>query len=106
MELTGPYFHNGGALTLRQVVDFYDRGGDHPGPNTHSDVRPLGLSEADKDALVAFMVALTDERVRFERAPFDHPAMAVPNGPNLPAVGAAGLTAPVAPFLGADPFAP
>ena len=26
-ELTGPYFHNGGMATLRQVVQFYNRGG-------------------------------------------------------------------------------
>ena len=28
VELTGPYFHNGGQATLMQVVDFYNRGGD------------------------------------------------------------------------------
>src|SRR5439155_2123180 len=28
VALTAPYFHNGGELTLRQVVDFYTRGGD------------------------------------------------------------------------------
>ena len=33
VELTGPYFHNGGKLTLRQVVDFYVRGGDFPMTN-------------------------------------------------------------------------
>jgi hypothetical protein len=33
VELTGPYFHNGGKLTLRQVVDFYARGGDFPATN-------------------------------------------------------------------------
>ncbi|MGH8537650.1 MAG: cytochrome-c peroxidase [Gammaproteobacteria bacterium] len=27
VELTGPYFHNGGMATLRQVVQFYNRGG-------------------------------------------------------------------------------
>ena len=27
VELTGPYMHNGGMATLRQVVDFYTRGG-------------------------------------------------------------------------------
>jgi hypothetical protein len=30
VELTGPYFHTGSYLTLRQVVDFYERGGDFP----------------------------------------------------------------------------
>ncbi|MBI5663669.1 MAG: hypothetical protein HZC49_01070, partial [Nitrospirae bacterium] len=28
VELTGPYFHNGGQATLDQVVEFYDRQGD------------------------------------------------------------------------------
>lgn len=27
VALTAPYFHNGDALTLRQVVEFYSRGG-------------------------------------------------------------------------------
>ena len=30
VELTGPYFHTGSYLTLRQIVDFYMRGGDFP----------------------------------------------------------------------------
>ena len=68
VELTGPYFHNGKYATLRQVVDFYDRGGDVP---NHS-IEPLGLTEPEKNALVDFLIALTDERVRFQRAPFDH----------------------------------
>jgi hypothetical protein len=33
VELTGPYFHNGGQATLRQVVDFYNRGGDRRNAN-------------------------------------------------------------------------
>ena len=28
IELTGPYFHNGGQATLEEVIDFYARGGD------------------------------------------------------------------------------
>ena len=28
VELTGPYFHNGGQATLQQAVEFYNRGGD------------------------------------------------------------------------------
>ena len=35
VELTGPYFHNGGKLTIRQVIDFYVRGGDFPVTNAH-----------------------------------------------------------------------
>lgn len=83
VELTGPYFHNGGKATLMQVIDFYNRGGDFGAQNapvTDPTVRPLGLSEAEKQDLVAFLLSLTDERVRFEKAPFDHPSLCVPDG--------------------------
>ena len=143
VELTGPYFHNGGNATLEQVVQFYNRGGDrkdlfqkdpscggalftadlygnsvvasdpvtgliddsgflsgasgqasniapdmagtkealvtfcNPGQPTQE---ALGLSRSDVADIVAFMKALTDERVRWEKAPFDHPSLTLPNG--------------------------
>jgi cytochrome c peroxidase len=93
IELTGPYFHNGGTMTLEQVIDFYNRGGDARGTsvanttgyglnpsNRAPAIQPLGLSAADKANLVAFLKSLTDERVRWEMAPFDHPSLQVPNG--------------------------
>jgi hypothetical protein len=43
-------------------------------------MRPLGLTVAEQTALVAFLKSLTDDRVRFEKAPFDHPQLFVPNG--------------------------
>ncbi len=76
-ELTGPYFHNGGQATLEQVVDFYVRGADFAATNN---IRPFNASPAQRAALAAFLRALTDHRVRFERAPFDHPEMCVPSG--------------------------
>ena len=132
VELTGPYFHNGGQATLEQVVDFYNRGGDGAGSdmanttgfgpnqtNRAPAILPLNLQPDDKAALVAFLKALTDERVRFEKAPFDHPSLSVPNGHQfnetsvlrngttsyaidtmmaIPAVGAAGRTTPILAF--------
>jgi cytochrome c peroxidase len=83
IELTAPYFHNGGTRTLLEVVEFYNRGGDFFDQNiadVDADMENLHLSTQEKNALVAFMKALTDERVRHRRAPFDHPALAVPNG--------------------------
>jgi cytochrome c peroxidase len=80
VELTGPYFHNGGQATLEQVVDFYSRGGDFPQGNVGRGIRRVNLSAGDRAALVAFLTALTDDRVRFERAPFDHPELCVPHG--------------------------
>ena len=76
IELTGPYFHNGGQATLEQVIDFYSRGGDF----ANGDIRPFQISGAQKASLAAFLRALTDERVQHERAPFDHPELCVPNG--------------------------
>jgi cytochrome c peroxidase len=114
VELTGPYFRNGGALTLMQTVDFYIRGGNFPAANIDN-LDPFiaeipflqGNEQAQKD-LVAFLLALTDDRVKFERAPFDHPELIVPNGHKadlsdnlleMPAVGLGGRPTPLKPFL-------
>jgi cytochrome c peroxidase len=120
VALTPPYFHNGGQLTLRQVVDFYNRGGDFHDANIDTldpDIQKLGLTSDEEDALVAFLNALTDDRVRRQQAPFDHPQLFVPDGERgdtnsvatdangnaiddffeIPAVGAAG-GAPLPPF--------
>jgi cytochrome c peroxidase len=87
VELTGPYFHNGGKLTLRQVVNFYAHGGDFPitnGANKDFHVVdldhevPTVLGPADRVALTAFLLALTDERVAREQAPFDRPELFIP----------------------------
>jgi cytochrome c peroxidase len=80
VELTGPYMHNGSMATLRQVVDFYNRGGNFPNANLSSQIRPLGLTDAQETALVAFMEGLTDPRVALQQAPFDHPSLCVANG--------------------------
>jgi cytochrome c peroxidase len=97
VELTAPYFHNGGHLTLESVMEFYSRGGDLA-PLLAADgttaIRPLGipaesaplhgfprgLSTEEQAGLVAFMKSLTDERVRYRKAPFDHPELYIPNG--------------------------
>ncbi|MCX7067360.1 MAG: hypothetical protein NTW85_06685 [Methylococcales bacterium] len=171
VELTGPYFHNGGQATLEQAIKFYNRGGDRKdlfpkddcgnaqlmydqyyntvvtpdsatglidnsgflsGSGQASNLAPdmagakellitschpdetLRLTSSDVDDLAAFLRSLTDERVRWEKAPFDHPSLSIPNGHTgdenkvtfnkatnqakqdmieLPAVGAAGRQA-------------
>ena len=102
IELTGPYFHNGGYLTLKQTVDFYNRGGDHPSRSTDAQVTPLGMTENEMNAMVDFMLTLTDNRVKCEQAPFDRPSISIPNGANLAAVGAAGRCSATDP--GVTPF--
>jgi hypothetical protein len=83
VELTGPYMHNGGMATLRQVIDFYDRGGNFDelrNPSLHGLMAQTALSEQERSDLEAFLLTLTDERVRWERAPFDHPSLRIPDG--------------------------
>ena len=83
VELTAPYFHNGGHATLGQVVAFYERLGDFGNENLR-DIDPnlarIFFTEPEEQSLVEFMLSLTDERVREERKPFDHPQLFVPNG--------------------------
>ena len=79
VELTGPYMHNGSMKSLEEVIDFYDRGGNFPNPEKIATfVHPQRLSEEDKRDLKAFLLTLTDERVRWERSPFDHPELRIP----------------------------
>jgi len=66
IALTGPYMHDGRFATLRDVIDHYDHGVVNS-PYTdsrleYSDGTPIqmNLSEADKEALEAFLDTLTD----------------------------------------------
>ncbi|MEQ1637008.1 MAG: cytochrome c peroxidase [Methylococcales bacterium] len=124
VELTGPYMHNGSMATLEQVVEFYTRSGNFSNAAKQvtriSQLANLQFSEQNRADLVAFLKTLTDDRVRYEQAPFDHPEILIPHGhegdqasvtpyamyPELakddfliiPAVGAAGNAAPLQPF--------
>lgn len=99
---SGPYFHNGGYLTLRQVVEFYNRGGDFPGDETDSQIRELDLDSGEMDDLVEFMKALTDKNALNSAAPYDHPSIDVPNFGNIEATGKDG-GADATPILGVSP---
>jgi cytochrome c peroxidase len=56
----GPFMHDGSIRTLREVVEFYNRGG-NPNPWLSAKVFPLGLTDPEIDALVAFMKALDSD---------------------------------------------
>ena len=118
VELTAPFFHNGGKATLEDAVDFY-RGPDFQNQGDRSAILDdIQMGGGDVQDVAAFLRALTDDRVRFERAPFDHPQLFIPNGHpgdhnsvsddgsgqatqlllEIPAVGSNGLSAPVVNF--------
>ena len=54
---TAPYFHNGSAATLEEVIEHYARGGD-PRAKGARDIHPLHLSASEKRELAAFLRSL------------------------------------------------
>jgi cytochrome c peroxidase len=62
VALTAPYMHDGSIATLREVVEFYD-GGAAPNELLDPSIRPLRLSDTEKDDLVAFLESLTGSNV-------------------------------------------
>lgn len=132
IELTGPFMHNGSMATLEQVMEFYSRFGNVNNSNKHAllDSITLGNTSTPENAttsaknradIIAFLKTLTDDRVRYEKAPFDHPEIIVPHGHEgndvsvtagnplspvlakdqvlvVPAVGANGRPEPLCPF--------
>ena len=62
VELTAPYMHNGKFGTLREVIDFYDRGG-IPNELLSPLIFPLDLSEQEKQDLEAFLLSLTGSTI-------------------------------------------
>jgi cytochrome c peroxidase len=70
--VTQPYFHDGSAATLWDVVAHFNRGGTR-NPYRDSAMVPLDLSKADEDDLVAFLATLTSPeyaeaaKVEYER---------------------------------------
>src|SRR5699024_10447415 len=63
-----PYMHDGSLETLEEVIDYYDRGGDNH-PNKSPIVKELNLSDAEKDALLAFLNVLSGESYPHHDAP-------------------------------------
>lgn len=71
VTLTAPYMHDGSLSTLREVVEFYNRGG-HRHEGIDPAILPLGLDQGQIEDLVAFLGCLTgsnvDELVRDARS--------------------------------------
>jgi cytochrome c peroxidase len=58
VALTAPYFHDGSAKTLADVVRFYNGGGG-TNINLEEELHALGLTEAEQRDLVVFLESLT-----------------------------------------------
>ncbi|MBK6942275.1 MAG: hypothetical protein IPH13_19025 [Planctomycetes bacterium] len=89
VALRAPYFHDGSAGDLAEVVEFYDRGGDFH-DNQSELIEPLGLEPAQKTALVQFLTSATlDPKIALGATPFDRPTLYTETD-RVPAIVAAG----------------
>jgi cytochrome c peroxidase len=71
---TAPYMHNGAFYTLEEVVDFYNLGGiDEEGNSTSFPenksalIKPLNLSDEEKEDLLAFLEAFSGDEIEIEK---------------------------------------
>lgn len=55
---SAPYFHDGSAKTLEDVIEFYDKGGTK-NPYLSNEIKPLNLTAKEKADLVAFLKSLS-----------------------------------------------
>jgi cytochrome c peroxidase len=62
IALTAPYMHNGFFGTLKEAVDFYNKGGVH-NPQLDPLIRPLGLTPTEIENIVLFLESLTGDNV-------------------------------------------
>jgi hypothetical protein len=125
VELTGPYMHNGDMATLPQVLQLYSRHGNFISDSLNFNIAQILVTIAQPQNtadLVNFLNSLTDDRVRYQQAPFDHPQITINSGVvgdqshavsgnplsaqlgqdqkiQVPAVGASGLAMPIKGFL-------
>ncbi len=71
---SAPYMHNGAFYTMEEVVDFYDKGGVNEDglttgyPQTKSKlIKPLNLSDAEKEDLLAFLEAFSGKEIEVDK---------------------------------------
>jgi cytochrome c peroxidase len=66
IALTAPYMHDGSVKTLTEVVNHYNAGGKN---NAHKNklIKPLNLSDTEKNDLIKFLETLTD--IEFTKNP-------------------------------------
>ena len=90
LAYTAPYMHAGQFYTLEEVIDFYNDGGadneftdgTHGLENKTSILKPLDLSDEEKEALVAFLEEISGEEIRI-KLPEVPPYDVMPNVPGL-----------------------
>jgi len=67
VEMTYPYMHDGRFKNLKQVLDHYSNGNFFTANFDSSIVRNIGLTEAEKSNIIAFLKTLTDKEFLYDR---------------------------------------
>lgn len=98
---TAPYMHDGRFMTLEDIIDFYDRGGEK---GQRAGLKPLQLEPNEKRQLVAFLKSLSSDPVQMV-VPELPDYMLMPLGkespmpvPETPAPVAARMPRPISPL--------
>ncbi len=73
IALTGPFMHDGRFATLQEVIEHYSSGVQSH-PNLHPNLKDsngqpkrMNFSPGDKDALLAFLNTMTDDKIRTDK---------------------------------------
>lgn len=61
VAITAPYFHDGRMNTLEEVIEYYNAGGEEFNQKDLR-IKPLNLSESQKQDLINFLKTLTDQQ--------------------------------------------
>lgn len=69
---TAPYMHNGSEKTLKEVVEFYDRGG-NKNPQLDPLIVPLNLTDQEQADIIAYLKALDSDPYPFVPEPKQFP---------------------------------
>ncbi len=77
LKYTAPYMHNGAFFELEEVIDFYDEGGGEDA-NKSPLIRKLGLSDEEKEDLLAFLESLSSDEPLLMKPPVLPPYAAMP----------------------------
>jgi cytochrome c peroxidase len=57
-RLKGPYMHNGSMMTMNEVLEHYEKGGEIR-PSLSPEMKPVKLSKKERDDLLAFLETLS-----------------------------------------------
>jgi cytochrome c peroxidase len=75
LPLTAPYFHDGSAADLSEMLDFYIKGGNRVDQKVKIKNLKGRIKKRDKRNVIAMLEGLTDPRIAEGSGPYGHPSL-------------------------------